>query len=98
VSRVLTHGRLECRCAETAGEVARMLQLRRELAELEIRHDRSLVKRFLWVGVPAAVLVLCGLPLLLTAAALRLGQTTELEAALWLLFLGAVLVLPGLVR
>ncbi len=82
---------------QTAGELARMMQLRRDLADLEIRHDRALVKRFLIVGGTAAVLVLCGLPLLLTSAALRLAQVTDLKAAVWLSFFGAVLVLPGIV-
>ena len=43
------------------------------------------------------LLVLCGLPLLLTAAALGLAQVTDLGAAVWLCFFGAVLVLPGIV-
>jgi uncharacterized membrane protein YqjE len=81
----------------TAGELARMIQLRRDLADLEIRHDRALVKRFLLVGGTAALLVLCGLPLLLTAAALGLAQVTDLGAVGWLSFFGAVLVLPGAV-
>ena len=82
---------------QTAGELAHMIQLRRELAELEFRHDRALVKRFLMVGGTAAVLVVCGLSLLLTAAAWRLGQVTEFSPGAWLFFFGAVLVLPGTV-
>ena len=69
-SRVHASGPWGPAARQTAGELAQMIQLRRELAELEVRHDRALVKRFLIVGGTAALLVVCGLPLLLTAAAL----------------------------
>ena len=95
--RVKSSGPWGAATRHTAGELARMIQLRRDLAELEVRHDRALVKRFLIVGGTAAVLVVCGLPLFLTAAALGLAQSTDIGTAVWLSFFGAVLVLPGTV-
>ena len=82
---------------QIAGELAEAIQLRRELAELEIRHDRALLKRFSLVGGVSAAMVLCGVPLLLTAAAWELAQVTELGFAGWLVCFGAVLVVPGTV-
>lgn len=81
---------------EAAGELAHMLQLRRDLADLEIRHDRALLRRFALVGGTAALLVVCGLPLWLTAAAWTLAESTGWSFCFWLCLLGAVLVLPGL--
>ena len=82
---------------QIAGELAQAIQLRRDLADLEIRHDRALLKRFLLVGGIAAAMVLSGVPLLLTAAALGLSQVTDLGVADWLVFFGVVLVVPGTV-
>ena len=82
---------------QIAGELAEAIQLRRELAELEVRHDRALLKRFSLVGGLAAALLLCGVPLLLTAAAWWLAQVTELGFVGWLVGFGAVLVVPGTV-
>jgi hypothetical protein len=80
-----------------AGEFVQAIQLRRDLADLEMGHDRALLKRFALVGGISAALVLCGVPLLLTAAAVGLSQVTELGVASWLVFFGAVLVVPGAV-
>lgn len=82
---------------QIAGELAEAIQLRRELAELEVRHDRALLKRFSLVGGLAAAMVLCGVPLLLTAAAWELAQVTELGFAGWLVGFGAAFVVPGTV-
>ncbi len=82
---------------QTAGHLAQMIQLRRELAALELQHDRALVRRVLLVGGAAALLVVCGLTLLLTAAALCLAQATNAQPTVWLFILGAVLALPGAV-
>ncbi|MHB8970789.1 MAG: phage holin family protein [Pirellulaceae bacterium] len=82
---------------QIAGELVQAIQLRRDLADLEIRHDRALLKRFLLFGGLAAALVLSGVPLLLTAAALGLSQVTELSLANWLVLMGVVLVVPGTV-
>ena len=82
---------------QIAGELARAIQLRRDLADLEISHDRALLKRFLLVGGLSVAIVLSGVPLLLTAIALGLSQVTEVGLAGWLIFFGAVLVVPGTV-
>lgn len=82
---------------QIAGELAQAIQLRRDLADLEIGHDRALLKRFSFVGGIAAAMVLCGVPLLLTAAALGLSQVTELGFSGWLVIFGVVLVVPGTV-
>lgn len=82
---------------QAVAEAARMLQLRRDLARLELRHDRALVKWFLYFGGGAALLLVCGLPLLLAAAALALARTTPWSADVWLCIFGAVLVFPGLI-
>ncbi len=57
----------------------------------------ALLKRFSLVGGVSAAMVLCGVPLLLTAAAGELAQVTELGFVGWLIFFGAVLVVPGTV-
>jgi cobalamin biosynthesis protein CobD/CbiB len=80
---------------QVGGELARMLQLRRELATLEFQHDRRLIRRFLLAGGVAAWLILSGCPLWLTAVALALSQVTTLSAVAWLSLGGVVLVLPG---
>ena len=86
MTRASTHRRAGARPRDQiAGELAQAIQLRRDLAELEIRHDRALLKRFSLVGGIAAALVLCGVPLLLTAAAWELAQVTELGFAGWLI-------------
>jgi uncharacterized membrane protein YqjE len=82
---------------QVAGELAQAIQLRKALADLEIRHDRALLKRFLLVGGIAAAMVLSGVPLLLTAAARGLSQVTDLGFSGWLVCFGVVLVVPGTV-
>jgi uncharacterized membrane protein YqjE len=80
-----------------AGELLRMVQLRRELAALEIGHDRALLRRFLLVGGPAAVLTLVGAPLLLLAAARAVAHTLGWDETLSILAAGALFTLPGAV-
>ncbi|MHB8861793.1 MAG: phage holin family protein [Pirellulaceae bacterium] len=82
---------------QMAGELAQAIQLRRELVDLELRHDRVVLTRFLLVGGIAAAMVLCGVPLLLTAAAQELAQGTQLDLSAWLTLLGTGLVVPGTV-
>ena len=80
---------------ELAGEALEMLQLRRELAELEVRHDLRTGRRLLIVGGAGLVFLLSGLPLLLVAAARGLATWTNLGQTAWLLILGAVSLLWG---
>ena len=80
---------------QLAGELNQSLQTRRELAELEIGHDRSLLRRFAMVGGAATGVLLIGVSLLLTAAAWELSQVTDLSFATWLTLLGIVLCVPG---
>jgi uncharacterized membrane protein YqjE len=96
-ARLHTSGPWSSAVQQTASELARAIQLRRELAELELRHDRVVLRRFLSVGGIALALVACGLSLLLTAAADELARATDIRPAAWLSFFGAVLVLPGTV-
>jgi uncharacterized membrane protein YqjE len=77
-------------------ELGRMLQLRRELATLEVHHDRRLIRRCLIVGSLGAAMTLVGLPLLLQIATQQLADLTTLSAAAWTLIMGAVLLVPGL--
>ena len=77
-------------------ELSRMVTLRRELAALEINHDRQLTRRCLTVGLAGAILVLVALPLLLHAAADALSHITTLNATTWNVILGSALAAPGI--
>jgi uncharacterized membrane protein YqjE len=77
-------------------ELGRMLQLRRELATLEVKHDHQLIRHCLLLGSLGAVLALAGLPLLLQIAAQGLANLTPLSATAWTLILGSTLAVPGL--
>ena len=54
---------------QLGAELSHMMSLRRELAALEIDHDRQLIRRCLVAGSVGAVLALSGTPLLLQVAA-----------------------------
>ncbi len=73
------------------------LQLRRDLLELELRHDFQSVRRLVVVGGIGAVLVLTGLPTLLFAAAHQLSLVTSLNVVAWTLILAVLVILPGIV-
>lgn len=78
-------------------ELARLLQLRRQLAVLEWEHDRRLMQRVAVVGGLGAVFALVGLPLLVTAAAHALARAVDgIDVGTWCLVLGGGLTLPGL--
>ncbi len=76
-------------------ELGHMVALRRELAVLEINHDRQLTRRCLIAGTVGVVLVLVALSLLLSAAADFLAQVSPLDPTAWNAILGSLLVLPG---
>lgn len=80
---------------QLADEAAQSLQLRRELAELELGHDRALLTRFACVGGVAMSLVIVGVTLLLVMAAWELSQITALSFSAWLALLGTVTLVPG---
>ena len=80
-----------------ASELNRSVELRRELAALEITHDRQLLRRGIIVGGIGAVMALTGLPMLLQAAASGLASVTLLSTTVWSVIMGVVLLVPGLI-
>jgi uncharacterized membrane protein YqjE len=76
-------------------EATQSLQLRRDLAELELGHDRLLLQRFAIVGSLAASLVIVGISLLLATAAWELSHITNLSFSAWLALLGIACLVPG---
>ncbi len=72
-----------------ASDALQMLQLRRELAELEIRHDASAGRRLAIVGGAGTVLILSSLPLWLNSLAIGLSTWTSVSHVVWLLLLAA---------
>ncbi|MBM4094830.1 MAG: phage holin family protein, partial [Planctomycetes bacterium] len=83
------------RTRRLASELLRMVQLRRELAELEIRHDYRTLRRLAVVGGSGALLVVVGLPLLFVALAHGLANVTTLGVVSWLVILASTLMVPG---
>ncbi|MFO7903545.1 MAG: phage holin family protein [Planctomycetota bacterium] len=79
-----------------AGELGRMVHLRRELAELELHHDYRNIRRLAVVGGLGLGFVLIGLSLLSSAAAHKLAAVTDVSAQGWMTGLGLVLILPGI--
>lgn len=84
------------RLRSLAGELDRMVRLRRELAELELRHDYRNMRRLAVVGGLGIGLMLIGLSLLCSAAAHKLAVVTNLSVQSWMAIVGAALVLPGI--
>ena len=80
---------------QLASDALEMLEMRRELAELEIRHDTRVGKRLAITGGAGAILVITSLPLLLTSLAHGLSMWTRLSAANWVLILGGFSLLLG---
>lgn len=78
-----------------AREATQSLQLRRELAELELGHDRVLLQRFASFGGVAIALIVIGTSLLLVTAAWELAAITQLSFSAWLALLGAACLVPG---
>ena len=84
------------RISRLVDEFGRMLRLRRDLAELEIRHDYRLVRRFAVTAGVGVALTLVAVPLLLFVVAHGLEGMTRLSRVDWLLIFGLALVVPGL--
>jgi uncharacterized membrane protein YqjE len=80
---------------QLASDALEMLELRRELAELEIRHGTRVGKRLAIAGGAGAVLIITSLPLLLTSLAHGLSTWTRLSPANWILILGGFSLLLG---
>jgi uncharacterized membrane protein YqjE len=81
---------------QLAANAVEMLELRRELAELEVRHDAQAGKRLGLVGGVAAVLIVTALPLLLTALAHGLAGWTRInDPSVWMLILGGFSLFLG---
>lgn len=76
-------------------EAMQMVELRRQLAELEVRHGIQCLRRVsILVGV-GAVLALVGLPVFVICLAYGLEQWTRLTFIPAALLLGSLLVIPG---
>ena len=80
---------------QLAREATQSLNLRRELAELELGHDRVLIQRFAIVGGIAVALIVIGISLLLVTAAWELSAVTNLSFTAWLALFGAACLVPG---
>jgi putative superfamily III holin-X len=80
----------------TWSDLAETLDLRRKLAEAELKSDVAASKRLAVVGSVGVVLALSGLPLLLTALAFQLAAVTNVGFAAWLAILGGPLFAVGL--
>ncbi len=80
---------------ELARDAVEGLQVRRELLEVEVRHDVRSIRRLVVVGGIGLVLVLTGIPVLLVAAAQQLARTTSLGITVWSLILAAAVIGPG---
>lgn len=80
---------------QLAREATQSLNLRRELAELELSHDRALIQRFASVGGVAVALIIVGVSLLLVTAAWELSTVTNLSFTAWLALFGAACLVPG---
>lgn len=80
---------------QLAHEATQSLSLRRELAELELGHDRVLLRRFACFGGVAVALIVIGVSLLLVTAAWELSTVTQQSFTAWLVLLGAACLVPG---
>ncbi len=78
-----------------AVELREAVNLRRELATLEIEHDRQLLRRGIIVGGIGAIMAVVGLPLLLQGTAQWLATMTRLSVTTWTLIFGTLLLVPG---
>lgn len=79
------------------GDVVRAVQLRRELAELEVWHDVRAARRLAFVGGVGALLVVTGLPVYVICAVHSLAAHTSLGFIGWALILASLLVVPGMI-
>lgn len=80
----------------TWADLAETLELRRRLAESEIRSDLATGKRLGIVAGVGLVLALTALPLLVAAVAWIVATITNVSFAVWLLVFGGPLLTLGL--
>ncbi len=78
-------------------ELNRTMTLRRELATLELTHDRQLLVRSAILGGAGLVAAIVGLSQLTHALARVLAAVTALQLTAWLWILGGTLLLAGTV-
>jgi sirohydrochlorin ferrochelatase len=78
-------------------DLSEMLDLRRQLAEAEIRHDLTVTKRLAIVGGMGAMAAFIGLPILLVALSLQLEAHFQLDHHGWTVGLGSLLLFAGLI-
>jgi uncharacterized membrane protein YqjE len=79
----------------TWSDVSEMIELRRKLAEAEIKSDLAASKRLGIAGSLGIVFALVAAPLLLTALAFQLAAVTNVGFAAWLAILGGPLLAVG---
>jgi uncharacterized membrane protein YqjE len=81
---------------QLADNAVEMLELRRELAQLELQHDARVGKRLAIVGGVGAVLIVTAWPLLLSSLAHGLSKWTQLHSpAIWMLIVGGLSLFLG---
>jgi uncharacterized membrane protein YqjE len=78
-----------------AAELSRMLALRRELAALEVAHDRQLLQQGGIVGGIGALLAVLGATQLVQSLAGYLASVTVLSTTAWSLIFGLLFLVPG---
>lgn len=78
-----------------AHDAVENLQVRRELLELEVRHDVRSIRRLVIVGGIGLILIVIGLPVLLLAMAHQLAEVTSWNIIIWSLILAAAVIVPG---
>ena len=90
---------------QTMSDISAMLNARRRLAELEIRHDIAASRQLLIVGGVAIVLVLVGLPVAVVAITLQLEELYSdslhwpmLLVATFFILIGSVVLWSSWVR
>jgi uncharacterized membrane protein YqjE len=79
-----------------AAELGRNFQLRRELATLEVAHDRQLLLRGAIMGGLGVLFAIVGLTQLVQSLAGYLAGVTTMGVIAWSLIIGITLLVPGL--
>jgi hypothetical protein len=88
-------GQLREELAGLRDEVRESIELRRQLALLEIKADLRSARRLTIVVATAAVMALTALPLLLVSLAYGLDGCWGLSSGLWMLLFGAALAVAA---
>ncbi|HEY4759079.1 MAG TPA: phage holin family protein [Thermoguttaceae bacterium] len=83
---------LQAELKSMAADMREMIQLRWELARLELESDIFHIKRLAIIWVAAAVMAITALPLLVTYLAEKLDDWHGIARAQWLLIFGLSLI------